>query len=104
MHQKKLLDLEKDRVKDKEFAREIQKRLQRDLEQEKDKIAEKQRIFMDAIQNQRDDFERKKQCGSQGCRSTDLAVARRSAGSPTKLVTWSTSPHHLFSQEECVFF
>lgn len=61
MHQKKLLDLEKDRVKDKEFAREIQKRLQRDLEQEKDKIAEKQRIFMDAIQNQRDDFERKKQ-------------------------------------------
>ena len=27
MHKKKLEDLEKDRVKDKEFAREIQKRL-----------------------------------------------------------------------------
>lgn len=61
MHLKKLEDLEKDRVKDKEFAREIQKRLQRDLEHEKDRMADKQRIYIDAIKNQREDVERRKE-------------------------------------------
>lgn len=48
-------------MKDKEFAREIQKRLQRDLENEKDRLQEKQRIYQDAIKNQREDVERRKQ-------------------------------------------
>lgn len=60
-HRKKLEELERDRIRDKEFAREIQKRLQRDLENEKDKMAEKQRIYQDAIKNQKEDFERRKQ-------------------------------------------
>ena len=42
MHKKKIDYLERQKMKDKEFAKEIQKRLQQDLEEEQERFKNKQ--------------------------------------------------------------
>lgn len=59
-YQKKLDDLERQKQEDVEFAREVNKRLQSELEEENQKLSEKRRIYMEAILNQRSDNEQKR--------------------------------------------
>lgn len=53
-------ELEKQKELDREFAREMNRRIQNELEEEKIRAEEQKRIYYEAIKNQKEDKERQR--------------------------------------------
>ena len=59
-YDKKMAALEKQKQEDMDFAREVNKRLQEEINEEQRKLEEKKKLYQDTLDQQRKDMELKK--------------------------------------------